>query len=334
MKTVIACALACVLMTGVAMADPFRIIVTSKEAPLVPNSVLHLAQSEGYFERAGVDVELIPVEQTPMAVTALRTGGGEMANISVDSLLGLYTGGVTDLKAVGSTDKAIPYIIAGRADLTLETMAGRKFGVGRPNSLDHTLSWTVLQYLGAKPDKIEFVPLGQPNVRGQALAQGRIDATTMSIGVFTAMPDRADLKILVDVDTYFSAAPIVSKVNVVPRSVIAERANELDAVLEALTMAARDYAADPGKWVDAMTRARPDTGRDTLEELAKIYAGSWTVNGGLQRKEMDFTQVWLYRTEKYDNKDLVLPGAWGDFAPVDRVLKKIGISDKGDPVSR
>jgi NitT/TauT family transport system substrate-binding protein len=58
------------------------------------------------------------------------------------------------------------------------------------------------------------------------------------------------------------------------------------------------------------------------------------VNGGLQRKEMDFTQVWLYRTEKYDNRDLVLPGAWGDFAPVDRVLKKIGISDKGDAVSR
>ena len=49
----------------------------------------------------------------------------------------------------------------------------------------------------------------------QALQQGRIDATTMSIGVFLAMPERADLGILVDLDDFHKATPIVSKVNVV-----------------------------------------------------------------------------------------------------------------------
>ena len=38
--------------TPTALSDPFRIIVTSTEVPLVPNSVLYLAESEGYFDRA------------------------------------------------------------------------------------------------------------------------------------------------------------------------------------------------------------------------------------------------------------------------------------------
>ena len=37
------------LSVGQVAAAPFRIIVTSTEVPLVPNSVLHLALREGYF---------------------------------------------------------------------------------------------------------------------------------------------------------------------------------------------------------------------------------------------------------------------------------------------
>ena len=64
-------------------------IVTETEVPLVPNSVAWLAQSMGYFDRAGVAVDLVKVQQTPSAVAALRTGGGEMANISTDTALQL-----------------------------------------------------------------------------------------------------------------------------------------------------------------------------------------------------------------------------------------------------
>jgi NitT/TauT family transport system substrate-binding protein len=298
-RTLIALAMATCLTPMAAQAEAFRIIVTSKETPLVPNSVLHLAKSEGYFERAGVDVELIPVEQTPMAITALNTRGGDMANISVDGLMSLFIGGISNLKAIGSTDKAIPYIIASQNDLTLETLTGKKFGVGKAQSLDHTLSWTVLQTTQLVPETMMTVPLGQPPVRAQALASGKVDATTMSIGVYAAMPNKDNLKILVDAPTYFAAAPIVSKVNVVSQTVIDEKSKDLEAVLTALTLAARDYATTPEKWVEAMGRARPDVSKETLTELAQAYQKNWSVNGGIQKQELDYTHDWLYRTEKY-----------------------------------
>ncbi|WEK03769.1 MAG: ABC transporter substrate-binding protein [Candidatus Devosia phytovorans] len=315
-------------------AEPFRIIVTSTEVPLVPNSVLHLAESEGYFERAGVDVELVPAAQTPMAVTALLTGNGEMANISTEALLGLYARQDSSLVAVGSTDKAIPYIIAAHDGVTFDSLSAGTFGVGRENSLDYTLSRQVLSSRGTRIDDMTYLPLGDPAVRAQALQQGRVDATTMSIGVFLAMPERTGLNILVDADTFYRAAPIVTKVNVVSREVLANRRADLEAVLEALTLAARDYAAEPQRWVDAMSRARPDVDPSALAQLAELYADSWTVNGGLQLREATFTGSWYKETGALGG-DITIPvGFWTQFEPLDAVLEKLGVSELGDDVTR
>ena len=71
--------LALALSLGLALpatAEPFRLIVSDLETPLVPNSVMDLALANGYFDRAGVEVELVRVQQTPMAMAALQAGEG------------------------------------------------------------------------------------------------------------------------------------------------------------------------------------------------------------------------------------------------------------------
>ena len=60
---------------------PFRLIVTHLEPPLVPNSVMDLALELAYFEREGVSVELVRVQQTPSALAALQSGEEEMSNV-------------------------------------------------------------------------------------------------------------------------------------------------------------------------------------------------------------------------------------------------------------
>lgn len=326
-------------LTGVASADPFRIIVTETETPLVPNSLLYLAKREGYFERAGVDVELVPAAQTPMAVAALRSGQGEMANISVDALISLHREGVADVVAIHSSGKTIPYVIAGRKDLTLETMAGASFGIGRIRSLDHDLSSRVLEGHRVNVDTLQLVPLGEPKVRAQALATGRIDATTMSIGSFLAMPGRERFRVLVDVTDFFDTVPLVTKVDVVRRATLDTRGEEVQKVLEALTLAARDYAQNPEKWVTDMTKARPDVLPETLSELAKIYQGSWTVNGGLQFDELIYTAKStqpgvVVKVDGEDTPFRIEVENWTDFSPMDNLLARIGTSSLGDRVSR
>src|SRR4051794_37127789 len=84
-----------------AAAAPFRIIITETETPLVPNSVIDLANRLGYYKKAGADeVELVRVQQTPSAVAALRSGQGDMANIALDSALQLVARNQMKLKGV------------------------------------------------------------------------------------------------------------------------------------------------------------------------------------------------------------------------------------------
>lgn len=316
-------------------AEPFRLIVTDLETPLVPNSVMDLAVQKGYFEAEGVDVELVRVQQTPSAIAALQAGEGEMSNIGLDALLQLVARGNTDLRAVISPNKSLPFLIAGKSEIAdAASLDGHSFGVGRVGSLDHSLSMKVLGAAGVDTDSLEVVSLGQPNIRAQALAAGQIDATTMSIGVWLSLPEKDGLKILVDQDAYYSAAPVVNKVNVVTADVLENRRDELKGVIRALIKASRDFAADKTVWVDAMSEALPDTPRATLDELGQAFEQSWSINGGMSRAELDFSVDWLYQGEDFVGLEPVAFEDWADLSPLDEVLAELGVDESFDPADR
>lgn len=328
-------AAALLLAVAPASAEPFRLIVTDLETPLVPNSVMDLALQEGYFEREGVEVELVRVQQTPSALAAIQAGEGEMANIGVDALLLLVAGGATDLRAVVSPNKSLPFLIASKDTIaTPAELAGKSFGIGRPGSLDQSLSTRVMASKGVDIDGIEFVALGQPNVRAQALVAGQIDATTISIGVWSSMPDTTGLHVLVDQDDYYAAAPLVSKVNIVTTKVLDERGDDVEKVITALVKASRDFAADPAVWVAAMEKARPDVDKATLEALGTSFAKSWSVNGGLNREELDYTVTSLYEGEDFASTRKVELTEWADFSLLDKVLAEQGPLAGQDQVTR
>src|SRR6185312_12459460 len=190
-------------LSASAMAAPFKLIISDLTTPLVPNSVMDLADRLGYFKREGVDVELVRVQQTPSAIAALRSGEGDMANIAVDAALQLVARGQVDLKAVASPNKSLPYLIAAKDKIAKPAdLPGHSFGIGRIGSLDHSLTNKVFATLGVPADKIDFVAIGQPDVRAKALVAGQIDATTVSIGVWLAIPDKAGLHVVVSADDY------------------------------------------------------------------------------------------------------------------------------------
>ncbi|WP_246018428.1 ABC transporter substrate-binding protein [Pelagibacterium montanilacus] len=323
------------LMPGAAAAEPFRLIVTHLEPPLVPNSVMDLALELGYFEREGVEVELVRVQQTPSALAALQAGQGEMANIGVDALLLRHAQGDDSLVAVGSPNTSLPFLIAARDDFgSVAKLAGASFGVGRLGSLDHSLSTRVLSSLGADPDAMEIVALGQPAVRAQALAAGRIDATTVSIGVWLSLPDKTGMEVLVDPDAYFAAAPVVNKVNVVPRTVLEDRRDEVEAVTAALVAVSRDFAADPDLWIEAMAPYGGELGPEDFGTLADAFAGAWMVNGGLDAQALAFTGDWLAGTEDFADAEMPTLDQWVDFSAVDAVLDRLGTAPGGDEPNR
>ena len=314
---------------------PFRLIVTHLEPPLVPNSVMDLAETLGYFDQEGVDVELVRVQQTPSALAALQAGEGEMANIGVDALLQAIAAGASDLRAVTSPNKALPFLIAAKDEVsTVTDLAGARFGVGRIGSLDHSLSTLVLNSMGADIEQSQIVTLGQPNVRAQALVAGQIDATTMSIGTWLSLPDTTGLHVLVDQDAYFAAAPLVNKVNAVPGTVLVERPDDVAAVIRALIRISRDFAADPQLWVGAMAEALSDAEPEVLNALVASFTASWSINGGMSADELAYTADWLYGTEDFSAATPLALEDWVSFAPADAALATLGTAAGMDPADR
>ncbi|HLI20161.1 MAG TPA: ABC transporter substrate-binding protein, partial [Stellaceae bacterium] len=242
-KFVVGLSLAALVAAPAAQADPFKLIVTETETPLVPNSVTDLAIGLGYYKRAGVDVQLVRVQQTPSAVAALRSGEGDMANIATDTALQLVARDQMKLKGVVSPDKALPFLIAAKKTIaTPKDLNGKIFGVARVGSADYTLSRVVLAKLGVNVDGLQYLSIGQPPVRAQSLTTGRSDATTMSIGVWLAMPDKSGVKTLVDQTDFYKLAPFVSKLNVVTEAVAKTKAKQVEAVVRGIIMASRDFA--------------------------------------------------------------------------------------------
>lgn len=316
-------------------AEPFRLILTHLEPPLVPNSVMDLALELGYFEREGVEVELVRVQQTPLALASILAGEGDMANVSVDGVLQLVAQGAAPLRAVTSPNKSLPFLIAARSDIaTPADLAGRSFGVGRIGSLDHSLSAKVLAGEGVDMATLEVVTLGQPSVRAQALAAGQVDATTMSIGVWLSIPDRSGLSVLIAQGAYYEAAPVVNKVNVVSADVLANRRDEVVAVVRALVKISRDFAADPSAWAGAMASYGGNLTPEDLQMLAESFDGTWSINGGMSRQELQNTQDWLYETEDFIGVAPVGLGDWVDFSVADDVLAGLGTAPGADQPGR
>ena len=318
-----------------ASAAPFRIIITETETPLVPNSVIDLANRLGYYKKAGVDVELVRVQQTPSAIAALRSGQGDMANIALDSALQLVARNQMKLKGVISPDKALPFVIATSRDITsAKQLEGKAFGVARVGSVDYLLSRTVLSKLGLNPDKVQYLALGQPPVRAQSLLAKRIDATTFSIGVWSSLADKSSLNMLVDQQKFNDAAPFITKLNVVSEAVAKDRAKDVQAVVDGIMAASRDFAKDPKIWIDAMTQARPDVKRADLESLADNYKANWSVNGGVNMAALSYTTDTIYLDPEWKDVRKVEPTEWIDLSFVDHALKASGVAPTYDATGR
>ena len=329
------------LVAGVATVSqaqdqgPFRLIITEVETPLVPNSVMILAQELGYFDAEGVDVELVRVTDTTLAAAALQAGEGEMANLALDATLQMVAHNVLDMRAVTSPNKFLPFLIACQADVaSVADMAGRTFGVNRIGSLDYGLSRMVMVANGLDPETLEYVPIGFTSARAEALAAGQVDCATMSIGVWLSIPDRTGLQILVPVGPYGDAAPVVNKVNVVPADVLANRRDDVEAVIRALTNLSRYFNANPRAWVDAMLVSRPDQSEENLVALSEAFVGAWSVNGGLNAEELSFSVTEVFGGDEFVGLTAPELADWVDFTIVDAILADIGVDETADAPAR
>jgi NitT/TauT family transport system substrate-binding protein len=303
-----------------------RLGLSTTPAPALPESVLWLAKDLGFYEREGLDVELVEVEATPSVLTAMQTGGVDVGDVNAQDVIQLTSRKSMDLRAISSPASSNFFLIAARDTVSsLADLDKKPFGIARVGSLDHVLTAKVLEARGRDPAGPSFVAIGAPAVRAQALVAGRIDATTLSIATWATIAHEPGVKVLVNEHDYFAAAPLINKVDAVTSTVAKTKADELRRFTAAIMKSSRMFASDKNAWVQALRVRRPDLDERATADLWDQFGQAWTTNGQMNLAEYRKTSDFLYDTADFQGVPRIEVRDWADTQFVDAVLHDIGI---------
>ena len=267
------------------------------------DSVLKLAARLGLYEKHGVKVVIVPLEGSPQVVAALNSGAVDLGDISIEAAIRLRAENDIPIKGLVAGTLGAPFLIAARAEITsVDQLVGKSFAISDSGGLDHTLTQIVLRSMNVDADGPSYVAVGAPAARVQALAAGKVDATTASYGTFLAVADTPGIHILVQSEDFSAATPGLSKFVAALDTTIANKHEALQRFVDALVEASRMYAANPDQWVSAMAEIRDDLPKPTLEKTAIFLTDRWCVYGCLNAHELEKTVAFIYSNP--DFKDM------------------------------
>jgi NitT/TauT family transport system substrate-binding protein len=321
--------------TAAAPAMKLRVGTATTPPPALPESTLWLARDLGFYQKEGLDVEITEATATPSVIAAMRSGEVDVGNINSEDVIRLTATRDLEMRTINSSNGRNFFMIVGKSSLgSIKEVAGKAFAIARVGSQDHALSTKVLAAKGVAPEGVNYVAIGAPNVRAQALVAGQVDATTMSLATYVTVQNEKGIQVLVNADDYFAAVPLVNKGNAVTTKVLAEKPEALRRFTAAILKASRFFAENKAGWVDAMLKLRPDIARPDLEYLWDQFGASWAVNGQLNMNDYQKSTDFLYETGTFENAPRIEAKDWADPQFVDAALKDLGVYPRVDDPGR
>jgi NitT/TauT family transport system substrate-binding protein len=213
-------------------------------------------------------------------------------------------------------------------------LRGKTYAIAQVGSQDYALSSKVLAAKGLPADAVNYVSVGAPNLRAQALVAGQIDATTLSLATWVTIQNQSNVKVLLNVDDYYNAVPLVNKGNAVTMNVLNTKKEQLRRFSAALIKASRYMAQNKQAWVDAIAKRRPEISQADLQFLWDQFGESWGVNGQLNLTAYQTSTDFLYEQGTFPNAPKIDAKDWADTEFVDAVLKDIGVYPNVDDPGR
>ncbi|KKC38815.1 ABC transporter substrate-binding protein [Devosia epidermidihirudinis] len=267
------------------------------------SSLFKLAESMGFYEKHGLKIDIVSLDGTPQAVAALNSGAVDIADIAIDSAIRLRADNDVPVRGFVAIAMGSAFLIAAKDDITtVDDLVGRSYAIADNGSLDHNLTEAVLGTYGIASDGPNYVAIGSPDVRVQALAAGQVDATTVSFGTYMTIAGTPGVHVLVQPDAYSERAPAMAKFIAALDGTIETKREALQRFTDALTDAARTMEANREGWVDAMVVARDDLSRESLEATSELNATRWCINGCMKHENLEKAVDFIYA--KSDFKDV------------------------------
>jgi NitT/TauT family transport system substrate-binding protein len=292
----------------------------------LPQSILSLAAQQGYFQREGLDAQVLDVNGTPAIITAMRSGDVDVGIINSSDVIKLEAQKTLEMRVIGSPNGRNFWMIVSRDSIgSLNDLRGKSYAISRVGSEDHSLALTVLAAKGVDRSEINFLVLGIPTVRVQALVADQIAATTTTVGTWVTIQHAPGVKVLVSADDFWTTAPLMSNVSAVTLGVARDKAEALRRYSRAMMQTARYYAQHKDDWVRDMSQLRPDIKSSDLADLWDQFPSAWSVNGQLNLATFQKTADYLYATDDFKDLPKIEVSDWVDVQFVDAALARLGV---------
>ncbi len=293
-------------------------------------SVFKLADEFGYYKKYGLHVNLVTLDGTPQAVAALNSGAVDAAHISIDAAIRLKASNDLPLRGIVAVATGSPFLIAAKSDIrSVEDLAGRSYAIADNGSLDHTLTQAVLRSFGMSPEAPNFVAIGAPNVRVQALAVGKVDATSVSFGTYASIDGTPGVHVLVDANDFSARTPALFKFVAVLQGTIDKKREALQRFTDALIDVSRAMHADPQRWIETAVAARPDLSREKIERTSKFIASRWCINGCMDPKKIEESVAFVYSNPDFKDVPVIAGSEISDLRFTAKALETLGVASEG-----
>ena len=309
-------------------AAPLKLKIADGVSPpaALPQSILSLAQQQGFFQKEGLDADIESVNGTPSIIAAMRAGEVDVGIINSSDVIKLQAARTLDMRVIGSPNGRNFWMIVSRDSIASpRDLRGAIYAISRVGSEDHSLALTVLKANGVEPSEINFLTLGVPTVRVQALVVNQIGATTTTVGTWITIRNQPGVHVLVSPDDFWATAPLMSNVSAATNTVIRDKPEALRRYTRAMLATARYYAEHKAEWVRDMGALRPDIQQADLSELWDQFKTAWAVNGQLNLDTFQKTSDYLYATDDFASVPRIAVSDWVDTRFVDAALTSLGV---------
>jgi ABC-type nitrate/sulfonate/bicarbonate transport system substrate-binding protein len=181
------------------------------------NWPLFLARDGGYYQKYGLDVNLV-FGVHPAGIAMLVSGEGQMVNSSLEQLMQAASKDGSLLLVGSSLNRGMFALMANKDIANIKALKGKRIAVGQIGDAPYGYVIALLGKSGLSARDVEWIPVGTDvSGRAAALQSGRADATLLTAPAYFRT-EEAGYKTLDNLaeheDIFASTAYIMKKSNV------------------------------------------------------------------------------------------------------------------------
>lgn len=287
-------AITAVALAGCQLGEPDDdITIGLTYTPNIQFAPFYVAEELGYFEDAGVNVELRHHGESEELFGALKNGTEDMVYASGDEITQAAAGGL-DAKAVATLYATYPAVLIAPADSDITSAAdlrGKRVGVPGAYGQTYFALLAMLADAGMSIDDITLEQIGY--TQQAALTSGKVDAVMGFVNNDAVQLDASGFAVrtieAVDADEPRLVGPALTASN----QLISQHGEQIDGILTAIDRANEVIRTDPERAVEIAANYIPTLTTDEQREaaLATLKATTPLLSDTMRNVQADWQRM-------------------------------------------